>query len=1729
MKNKKNQKGFALVFVIAVIAALSVMTTSMFFYYDNDLKSVSRNSVMQQVMLASETGLQEGQKWITDQLNADTFGLADIQNNAHVDASDNACLNRHGYTDATKDVYFAKRLFDNLGTDDPKFEDVEYEVFVQRHADYVRSIYFSAEGPTGIPNADTDYTNRSFAFVKKFKDFPTDQFTIEMWIKNERTTSSYNMHAFEWGREWDLVFKVLNDKWSPRLGEVVLAGSGSVGTPVKDEWVHIAWVWDGGNSAGNVRIYQNGELSGTYTADIGPRAKAGYTNPDDTLPEGDHWPLAIGEGLHGFTGNNYVTGAPKIQGVPWLGNIAEMRIWNISRTETDIANNNRRRITGSEPGLVSYYKFNEGAGDTAKDFNTSRTVDRRNDAKIYGIGTKGTKWETELAYYPTTVTDSTPDNDSDDEGPTVNVPPGEDVVLYKILSCGKGPQDQLIPLELIVSAPVSEGDVGDGKITLSEQDVSELSGQDGSPLSIPLNNYIGDEDVDGDIKISTSNETNSDFYVFKRALEQCTNATTYGDFSVSSTYTEGQCAENDDKLWYAEEAISADDFNEEQWSEVLGSGCDGIQFRSNNNSSNGHYYKYFTTRPNISNPTQADAISWDEARRRAEMTTCGGMRGYLVSVDNAAENNFIRDAIDNDSGITFHGAAGLTRSEMYGSNFDSNSDQHYVWLGNSDWRVEGTMASESGPDMGNTNSYTNWQTNEPNDVGTDPGEDYADMEINRSVSRPDGGWNDLPLRPTPSGALDAISGYIVEYGGWDYTDIDLDLNNDGDTNDANEIDEDTKICYARATIRKAEYVKDEDYLFYDTTFDDAPTGIVADTSSANDSQLDEDSETDGNQNTHPGWNHNTGVLTLIHTDLTGSSPTVPAWSGSTSYSTGDYVWFNNRVWQALSSISSSSTNTDQVPTLYNTAAWELVDGNDSGDPCAPISDWLQAFEGIKYLNSKVANQEDDAGEIDPEDGTDNNQGNDNDAILPKLGERVVTFSLGPLHIYNHTDGFQHFYEFYSFPTPTARFDDPNRSWSKGLRYANNLRYFGKQGYLANITSLDESEVLREKVKSTGWLGGIRTGDGDSESDIEQCGGLRQLSEPRGRRSADDYDRIFKDTVQNYTSIANGASVADDSVFFTETSGRRTIYQNRSGSAITLANPKPATPPTTFTKVWVDTPNSDPGSSFDTNCTLWRWVTGPESFLDNGVGLVWDKGLTGTSDWDRNGTTEGVEFGTEIVSTAAQIGEVFKDNGSPFEDWAITHPNEPNNAGREWVAHTVGLGNCDARSGVTDKAGCKATYELYWNDLPDRTTWSGNGTFDPKGLVIEYGGLENESDPRLRFSTQRVIKLQERQVNQARISISAGSQTGDAIEFGTDELSDISVTATNNNSNNILLEGEASCSEYLGLLRSAKFKHTASTAGQRTIKVSIGNVTKPSNAEHYYQVVEKDVTYAQADFQASYQNLCGLQGYLAYVKTAEDATAVAALTLEAGKNSWVNGSDSTIGGTFAENEWRFTSGPEYLESFWKVRSGTDASVTNFEDDNFASGQPSSGGADFLIWDHDNTQLEQDDGDANSDISSFIVRYGGSVGDFAEADVEEDNNNIDIVLPPLKAEISFYTDGSDNSIYMNGEDTLKIDSSDLGAGWSTVAFSGNSTPLELTAPANTSTTVEQFKKQIAKVYYQNCSKGADCTVTPTTYTPGNRKIKITLVYGDTSLNQTIGVVKTIGSRNKVNVTPISWSNR
>ena len=54
-------------------------------------------------------------------------------------------------------------------------------------------------------------------------------------------------------------------------------------------------------------------------------------------------------------------------------------------------------------------------------------------------------------------------------------------------------------------------------------------------------------------------------------MEQCNNSNSFTDFSASSTYNEGDCAEFEDKLYYLENdsgKAANEDFAEDDWSEV---------------------------------------------------------------------------------------------------------------------------------------------------------------------------------------------------------------------------------------------------------------------------------------------------------------------------------------------------------------------------------------------------------------------------------------------------------------------------------------------------------------------------------------------------------------------------------------------------------------------------------------------------------------------------------------------------------------------------------------------------------------------------------------------------------------------------------------------------------------------------------------------------------------------------------------------------------------------------------------------------------------------------------------------------------------------------------------------------------------------------------------------------------------------------------------------------------
>ena len=82
------------------------------------------------------------------------------------------------------------------------------------------------------------------------------------------------------------------------------------------------------------------------------------------------------------------------------------------------------------------------------------------------------------------------------------------------------------------------------------------------------------------------------------------------------------------------------------------------------------------------------------------------------------------------------------------------------------------------------------------------------MEINRN-NRTNGGWNDLRRIPNcNTGGLDCITGYIVEYGGFDDFSLEHDVNQDGTIDDADgDVDfSGHNFCVARATIEADKYV-----------------------------------------------------------------------------------------------------------------------------------------------------------------------------------------------------------------------------------------------------------------------------------------------------------------------------------------------------------------------------------------------------------------------------------------------------------------------------------------------------------------------------------------------------------------------------------------------------------------------------------------------------------------------------------------------------------------------------------------------------------------------------------------------------------------------------------------------------------------------------------------------------------------------------------------------------------
>ena len=104
-----------------------------------------------------------------------------------------------------------------------------------------------------------------------------------------------------------------------------------------NQWVHLACTYDGNNGA----IYINGTLTGSGPLPVGP---PNVVRTNNYL------------GRSAFPGDAYANAI-----------IDEVRIWNVARTPSQIQTYMNRPLSGAEPGLIGYWRFDDDAGTNAVD------------------------------------------------------------------------------------------------------------------------------------------------------------------------------------------------------------------------------------------------------------------------------------------------------------------------------------------------------------------------------------------------------------------------------------------------------------------------------------------------------------------------------------------------------------------------------------------------------------------------------------------------------------------------------------------------------------------------------------------------------------------------------------------------------------------------------------------------------------------------------------------------------------------------------------------------------------------------------------------------------------------------------------------------------------------------------------------------------------------------------------------------------------------------------------------------------------------------------------------------------------------------------------------------------------------------------------------------------------------------------------------------------------------
>jgi len=187
----------------------------------------------------------------------------------------------------------------------------------------------------------------------------TSDMTLEAWINLSTLPQNGRNHPiFSKGNDsnqvHDISYLFVIGNWNGVYKfDFTISSSGSnimqnisTWVPFVNNWYHVSVVYHA--SVGTIDFYVNGlhygdQITGVFNS---------IYNSNTGFSIGRQW-----------------AGSPSNYGDHFDGKMDELRIWNVARTPAEIFNNKDIELSGHEPGLMGYWKFNGNALDSSPNGN----------------------------------------------------------------------------------------------------------------------------------------------------------------------------------------------------------------------------------------------------------------------------------------------------------------------------------------------------------------------------------------------------------------------------------------------------------------------------------------------------------------------------------------------------------------------------------------------------------------------------------------------------------------------------------------------------------------------------------------------------------------------------------------------------------------------------------------------------------------------------------------------------------------------------------------------------------------------------------------------------------------------------------------------------------------------------------------------------------------------------------------------------------------------------------------------------------------------------------------------------------------------------------------------------------------------------------------------------------------------------------------------------------------